>query len=649
MADIPTFNASPEYYELWKSSIEDPEGFWGETVEKSITDIYWFKKWDRVFEREFPHFKWFVDGKTNIGYNCVDYKLSRYKDKVAYIQLAPELGISRTITYGELSKAVERYTAALRNLGVEKGDRVLLYIPNSIEGATMLQACARMGAISTCVFAGFSPGALADRIELTKPKVIFTQDFTLRKGGKVKLKNSVDKALKLCPQEVARGVESVVVNLIESGKTWQTSDRDISLAEFEKRGKDGNKGYVELEANEPLLIMCTSGTTSKPKPVVHVHGGFQIWTYWTAKWTYGIKPEDVIFNTSDIGWIVGQSYLVFAPLLAGCSVILFEGAPNFPQPDMWWKIIEEHKATMLWTAPTGARALRGLGIEQAEKHDLSSLERIVVAGEVLNPEVWSWIYNEVFKGRIPVLDHMWQTEIPGAMFGYPYGVKLPKVKPGSAGFPLPGVLPEIVDEYEGKPCSTNEKGILLLKEPVPGMTQTLWEDPERYRKEYWDIQSITRGRYFSGDLAYMDEDGYIWFCGRSDEVIKIAAHRIGPAEVESALVTHPAVSEAAVCGVPDKLRGQVAMAFIVLKPGVQSSDELKKEIIEQVRKVMGPIAIFRGIEFVKLLPKTRSGKIMRRVMRKMCLGEELGDLSTVEVEASIDEVKEAVADMKARD
>jgi len=649
MTTIPFFNAPPEYYELWKSSIEDPESFWGKMAEQAFEDVHWFERWNRVFERTYPHFKWFTGGKTNIGYNCLDYKLSRYKDKVAYIHLAPELGISRTITYGELSKAVERYTAALRNLGVEKGDRVLLYIPNSIEGATMLQACARMGAISTCVFAGFSPGALADRIELTKPKVIFTQDFTLRKGGKVEIKSSVDEALKLCPQEVARGVESVIVNPIESGKIWQTSDRDISLAEFEERGKGKDTGYVELEANEPLLIMCTSGTTAKPKPVVHVHGGFQVWTYWTAKWIYGINSEDVVFNTSDIGWIVGQSYLVFAPLLAGCSVILFEGAPNFPQPDMWWKIIEEHKATMLWTAPTGARALRSLGIEQAEKHDLSSLKRVVVAGEVLNPEIWSWMYNDVFKGRVPVLDHMWQTEIPGAMFGYPYGVKLPKVKPGSAGFPLPGVLPEIVDEYSGKPCSVNEKGILLLKQPVPGMTQTLWGDPERYRKEYWDAQPITKGRYFTGDQAYMDEDGYIWFCGRSDEVIKIAAHRIGPAEVESALVTHPAVSEAAVCGVPDELRGQAALAFIVLKPGVLPSDELKKEIIGQVRKVMGPIVIFRGIEFVKILPKTRSGKIMRRVMRKVWLGEELGDLSTVEAEASIDEVKEAVANMRARD
>ena len=643
MAKIPKFNAPPEYYKLWKYSIEDPEDFWGKMAEESTSDICWFKKWDRVFEREYPQFKWFVKGMTNAGYNCIDYKLARYSDKVAYIHEAPELGISRAITYDELSKMVTVYTAALRNLGVEKGDRVLLYLPNSIEAVSILHACARMGAISTCVFAGFSPGALADRIELTKPKLIFTQDFTIRRGRKVELKKAVDEAIKLCPQEVAGGIKSVIVNSIGGKDVSLTSTQGISLGEFEERGKGGNGGYVQLEANEPLFIMCTSGTTSKPKPVVHVHGGFQVWTYWTAKWIYGIKPEDVIFNTTDVGWIVGQSYLVFGPPLAGCTAIIYEGTFDFPRQDMWWETIEKHKATMVWTSPTGARALRALGLEHAEKHDLGSMERVVVAGEALNPEVWSWIYNDVFKGKAAVFDHMWQTEIPGAMFGYPYGVKMPEVKPGSAGFPIPGILPEIVDEREGRPCGINEKGILLLKEPVPGMTQTLWGDPERYRKEYWEAH---KGRYFTGDSAYIDEDGYIWFCGRSDEVMKIAAHRIGPAEVENALISHPAVAEVAICGVPDELRGEVAAAFIVLKSGYKPSDELKKELISHTRRVMGPIVVFKGIEFVNLLPKTRSGKIMRRVMKKLWAGEQLGDLSTIEIEASVEEVKEAVSKLR---
>ena len=609
-----------------------------------MDDIYWFKKWDKVFEREYPHFKWFVGGLTNVGYNCIDYKLSRYSDKVAYIHEAPEIGVSRTVTYGQLFDITTKYSAALRGLGIQKGDRVLLYLPNSIEAATLLLACARIGAISTCVFAGFSPGALADRIELTKPKAIFTQDSMVRRGEEIGLKEAVDEALGLCSRETAKEVRFIITNGVMSGKEIPiVSDRDISFAEFEAKGEEGDNGYVQLEANEPLLIMCTSGTTAKPKPVVHVHGGFQIWSYWTAKWIYDLKPEDVIFNTSDIGWIVGQSYMVFGPLLAGCTSILYEGTPDYPKPDIWWETIEKHRATFIWTAPTGARVLRTLGVEQAERHDLSSIERVVCAGEVLNPEVWFWLREDLFKGKVPVIDHMWQTEIPGAMFGYPFGVKLPRLKLGSAGLPIPGVLPEIVDEREGKPCQANEKGILLLKEPIPGMTQTLWGDPDRYRKEYWEAQPITKGKYFTGDSAYMDEDGYIWFCGRADEVIKIAAHRIGPAEVESALISHPAVGEAGVCGIPDELRGEVAAAFIVLKPGFQPSEELKKGIIEQVRKVMGPIVIFKGVEFVNVLPKTRSGKIMRRVMRKLWTGEELGDLSTIETEASVEEVKEAIS------
>jgi len=639
---LPVFNVSAEYYDLWKASITDPEGFWNKIAEESMHDIYWFKKWEKVFQIDYPSFKWFVGGMTNAAYNCLSYKLSRYKGKLAYIYQAPELGISRTITYDELSKLVSRYSGALKSLGLVKGDRVLLYIPNSIEAVAMLLACSKMGIISTCVFAGFSAGALAERIQLTTPKLIFTQDFTIRRGRKVELKKLVDEAINLCPAEVYQNIKHIVVNWIEGNQTEGDDTRCISLTEFEKAGKDDEE-YLPLEANEPLLIMCTSGTTAKPKPVVHVQGGFQIWSYWTAKWIYAIKPEDVIFNTSDIGWIVGQSYIVFSPLLAGCTAVLYEGTPDFPQPDMWWQIIEKSRATMVWTSPTGVRALRTLGIEQAKKHDLSSIERVVVAGEVLNPEVWSWIHNDVFESKVPVFDHMWQTEVTGAMFGYPYGVDRPKVKPGSAGFPVPGVLPEIVDEREGKPCGVNEKGVLLLARPVPGMTPTIWGDPQRYRAEYWEARPFSRGKYFTGDTAYFDEEGYIWFCGRSDEVIKIAAHRIGSAEIENALVAHPAVSEAAVCGIPDELRGEAVLAFVVLAQGYQPSDKLRDELVAHIRKVMGPIVVFKKVEFVNMLPKTRSGKIMRRVMKKLWLGEELGDLSTIENEASVDEVREVIS------
>ena len=640
-----TFKAPERYYELWKYSIEDAVGFWNEHAEKAMGDIYWFRKWDKTFERSYPSFKWYVGGLTNASYNCIDYKVSRYHNKVAYIHEAPELGISRKITYGELYKKVKKWSAALRNLGVQKGDRVLLYIPNSIEAITMMHAACRIGAIPSAVFAGFSPGAVADRIELTRPKVILTQDITIRREREIKLKELLCDAFKICPSEIVERIEHVIINRVSDTELTLTK-KDILLEEFEEEGEWGDEGCIPIEANEPLFILCTSGTTTKPKPTVHVHGGFQIWTYWTAKWVYGLNPQDVLFNTTDIGWIVGHSYITFAPLLVGCTTIVYEGVPDYPKPTQWWEVMEKHKATIAWISPTGVRILRKIGIEQTKKHDLSSLQRIVCAGEVLNPEVLLWLRDEVFKGKIPVIDHMWQTEVPGAMFGYSYGVELPEIRPGSAGFPMPGVIPEIVDERVGKPCKPGEKGILLLKQPVPGMTPMLWGDPERYRREYWEHDPLTSGRYYTGDSAYFDDDGYIWFCGRADEVIKISGHRIGTIEVENAIVSHPAVAEAGVCGVPDELRGEVAAAFVVLKPSYQPSDELKNEIIQHVRKTFGPLVVFRGIEFVNMLPKTKSGKIMRRVMKKLWTGEPLGDLSTLEAEASVDEIKEAVSKLK---
>ena len=638
--------ASEKFYQLWSYSIENPEKFWDETARISMPDIHWFKIWDKVFIREYPHFKWFVNGMTNAGYNCVDHKLSRYGDKSAYIYESPELGISRKITYKELYDIVREYSAALRGLGVQKGDCVMLYLPNSIEAAAIVLACARIGAISSCVFAGFSSAALADRIGLTTPKIIFTQDFVLRRGKEIKLKEILDEALLICPRPVSERVRRVIINRVIPEREIPITDKDISWEEFKDEAKGQENNFIQLEANEPLLIMCTSGTTAKPKPVVHVHGGFQIWSYWTAKWVYGFECEDVIFNTSDIGWIVGQAYIIFAPLLAGGTAIIYEGTPDYPRLDMWWDTIEKHRATIIWTSPTGARVLRALGIKQAEKHDLNSVERAVCAGEVLNPEVWRWIHQDVFKERIPIIDHMWQTEVVGAMFGYPYGVEMPKVKPGSAGFPLPGVFPEIVDEREGKSCNAGEKGILLLKQPVPGMTPNIWGDPDRYRKEYWGARPISSGRYFTGDSAYFDEDGYIWFTGRADEIIKIAAHRIGTIEVENALVSHPAVLEAGVCGVPDEIRGETVAAFVVLRLGVSPSDQLKQELIDHVRKLLGPIVVFGGMEFVSSIPKTRSGKIMRRVMRRLWVDEKLGDLSTLEEDASVDEIREAVSKIK---
>ncbi len=630
------------FREMWLRAKEDPEGFWNDRAREAMDDIHWFSPWSRVFEWEYPRFRWYVDGKTNISYSALDHKLSRYGNKVAYIYENPEMGIFYAVTYNQLYHMVRKYASALRAAGVERGDRILLYVPNSIEAAAMVLAAARIGAISVTVFAGFSSGAIADRIELTTPKLIFTQDYTYRRGNLIRLKEKMDEALSLIPRAVREGIEYVVVRrFIHEEDITMVEGRDIFLEDFLGMGRGYSDDYVEMDANEPIFIMPTSGTTARPKPVVHVHGGYQIWNYWAAKWVYGLGPDDVIFNTSDIGWIVGQSYMIFGPLLAGATVIFFEGTPDYPHHGVWYEVIERNGATLIWTSPTGARFLRRSGIELARKYDLSSVKRVIVAGEVLNPDVWHWLYEELFQKRIPIIDHMWQTETTGPMFGYPYGILgndvVDMIKPGSAGIPMPGVIPVIVDENEGKELGPMEKGVLYLKKPFPGLTQTLWEDFGRYVETYWKEWG-----YRTGDAAYMDRDGYIWFAGRADEVMKISGHRIGTIEVENALISHPAVAEAGVVGVPDELRGEVAAAFVVLKPGYEPTEELKQALIQHVRDTMGPIVVFRDIQFVNMLPKTRSGKIMRRVMKRLITGEELGDLSTLEESASVEEIKEAI-------
>lgn len=631
------------FKELWKMEKDDPKRFWNELAMKAMDDIYWFKAWEKVFEWDYPRFSWFKGGKTNIAYNCLDYKVKRFASKPAYIYENPELDLSYSITYSQLFSLVKKFASALRGSGIKRGDRVLLYLPNSIEAAAMILACARIGAISVTVFAGFSPKAVADRIELTTPKLIFTQDFASRRGKVIRLKENIDIALSMVPKLEAK----VVLKRAMPELDLELSDRDILLKDFLKLGKGESSEYVEMDAMDPIFVMPTSGTTAKPKPVVHVQGGYQIWNYYAAKWIYGLNSEDVIFNTSDIGWIVGQSYMIFGPLLTGATCILYDGTPDYPEPGVWWEVVERNRATLIWTSPTGARILRKIGVEKAKEYDLSSVKRVVCAGEVLNPEVWSWLYRDVFEEQIPVIDHMWQTETTGAIFGYPYGLLGDEVKkfikPGSAGLPLPGVDPVVMDE-NGKELGPNEKGVLYLRRPFPGLTPTLWDSFERYVRSYWETG--VSGLYCTGDAAFIDADGYVWFTGRADEVIKIAGHRIGTIEVENALISHPAVAEAGVCGVPDELRGEVAAAFVVLKQGFYPSEELKKNIIEHVRKTLGPIVVFRDIQFVNMLPKTRSGKIMRRVMKRLFLGQELGDLSTIEEEASIAEIREAVEKLR---
>ncbi|HHW43064.1 MAG TPA: acetate--CoA ligase [Desulfotomaculum sp.] len=624
---------------------KDPEGFWEEAARKAAHDIYWFKKWDKVFTWDYPTFQWFSGGMTNICYNCVDYKVKRgLAGRAAFIAESGETGETRTVTYGQLLALVKQYAAALRGLGVKKGDRVALYMPTGIESAAAMLAIARIGAIHVVIFAGFSAGAVADRLQISGARYMLIQDEGSRRGRPVELKKIVDEALEKCPPGQVEKV--VVLRRSRNGTPVMKEGRDIFWEEFLALA-EGQSGEVEpVEANEPLFLLPTSGTTAKPKVTVQKHGGYQIYVYSMAKWIYNLQESDVWMCTSDIGWIVGHSYNVYGPLLTGAASILYEGTPDYPRPDIWWDVVERNRVTAMWLSPTGVRGLMRLGIENPRKHDLSSVQRIFCAGEVLNPPAWQWLQEEVFENRIPVIDHMWQTETSGPIFANPYGLGMIPIKPGSAGVPVPGVMAEVVDDKEGKPVGPGEKGIVIVKRPFPGLTSTLWNDPETYQREYWERFPFTKGVYYCGDAASRDEDGYFWFAGRSDEVIKIAAHRIGTIEVENALISHPAVVEAGVSGVPDELRGEVACAFVVLKQGYRPSEELKKELIAHIRNTMGAIVVMRDIEFVNTLPKTRSGKIMRRVMRTLWAGRDLGDLSTIEEEASVGEIQEAIRRMR---
>jgi len=636
----------PQVRAFYSQAEEDYEAFWENAALKAGDDLYWFKKWDKVFEWEYPTFRWYVGGMTNICHSCLDYKLDKgLGTKVALIAECGDTEDIRAVTYAQLLDLVKQCAAALRAIGVQKGDRVAIYMPMSIEAAVSMLACARIGAIHMVIFAGFSAGAIADRIELSGARYIITQDREVRRNKPILLKEMVDEALERLPSE--EEVKAVVVfNHGTDENIPMEEDRDILWADFLARGEGVSSDYIPMESNEPVFVLPTSGTTAKPKVVVHCQGGYQVYIYSMAKWIYGLETSDIWFCTSDIGWIVGHSYNVYAPLLCGCTSVLYQGTPDYPRQDMWWNIIERNRITGVFTSPTGIRALMRLGAEQARKHDISTVERVFCAGEVLNPAAWQWLQEEILEGKVPVIDHMWQTETSGAIVGNPYGLGMIYIKPGSAGLPVPGIVADVVDEMDGHSLPDGEKGILIIRKPFPGLTPTLWGDPERYRRDYWEGRSGTEGAYLVGDAAYRDKDGYIWFTGRADEVIKIAAHRIGTIEVENVLVSHPAVIEAAVSGVPDELRGTVVSACVVLANSYQPSEELKKELLQHIRKEMGPVVVIGDIVFINMLPKTRSGKIMRRVLKALLTNEELGDISTIEEEASVDEVREALQKIK---
>ncbi|MEM2105394.1 MAG: acetate--CoA ligase [Candidatus Bathyarchaeia archaeon] len=622
---------SPELKSMLRRALENTEEFWGEVA----SELHWFRRWDKVFEWNYPNFTWFKGGITNIAYNCLENNIAKGRGNHAAIIYESGEGLpTRVLTYNQLLHEVKRFASALKFLGVNKGDRVTIYMPMIPEAVVAMLASARIGAIHSVIFGGFGYGALADRIEDAEPKVVVTADVGYRRGGTVNLKEVVDEALKTA----GKSVEKVIVLKRSQKDLPLTSGRDLLWEEAVEKGSSVSAEVERVCADEPLFILYTSGTMAKPKGTVQTHGGYQVYIYAMGKWVYGMCEDDVWWSTSDIGWIVGHSYVVYAPLLFGCTTIMYEGTPDYPAPDVWWQIVEKNRVTKLWLSPTSVRALMKYGEEWPKKHDLSSVRVVFCAGEVLNPPAWEWLQKKVFEDKVPVIDHMWQTESSGPMVGNPYGIELLPIKPGSAGIPLPGIDAEIVDD-EGKPVPVGVEGAFVCKRPFPGLTPTLWRDHERYVEDYWNR---ILGFYYTGDAAFKDEDGYIWFLGRRDEVIKISAHRIGTIEIESALLQHPAVAEAAVVGRPDQVKGETACALIVLKSGYVPTDVLKRELIDLVKKTLGPIVVIGEIFFVGKLPKTRSGKIMRRLIKALITDSPLGDYSTIDDETAIEEVKKAL-------
>jgi acetyl-CoA synthetase len=608
----------------------DPEGFW----DRAARELPWFRTWDRTFEWTPPTFRWFIGAETNLCYNALDHHVANGRGGHAALIYVNERGERAVYTYAQVLYEVKRIAAALRGLGLRKGDRVTIYLPVSAEAVMLMLATVRIGAIHSVVFAGFGANALGDRIAASGSKVVFTADVTYRKGKDVELLPIVEEALKVASPGGTR-VEHVVV--WERGRPAKAG-RYMTWNDFLARGA-GQPGDVEkMEANEPAWILATSGTTAKPKLAIHTHGGYQVHIVSMGKWCFGMKPEDVWWATSDIGWIVGHSYMVYAPLVIGCTSVVFEGALDHPRPDANWRaVVEEFGATGIFTSPTAVRMLMRYGDEPLLGVDHSRLERVVCAGEVLNAPAWDWLQNRILKNRAPVIDHMWQTETGGPAFGNPYGIDLLPIKPGSATIPLPGIESAVVS-MDGEPCAPGEKGIMTIRRPFPGLTPALWGEPERYGRDYW--QKIP-GIYYTGDSAHVDEDGYVWFGGRSDEIIKIAGHRIGTIEVESAFLKHASVAECGVIGRPDETRGEVVSAFVLLKHGHQPSGELRRALIETVRRELGPVAVIGELNFVSMLPKTRSGKIMRRVLKAVILDRDPGDITTIEDEGSVDEARQA--------
>ena len=604
-----------QYEAMYQRSVEDPEAFWAEAAR----ELEWFTPWTRVMQGEAAQTKWFVGGKLNLSHNCVDrHALGARKDKVALLWEG-EPGEVRKITYGELHGQVQRFANVLKGLGIKRGDRVAVYMGMCPELAIALLACARIGAVHSVIFGGFAAQAIVDRVNDSGCVAVLTQDTSYRRGSEVRLKAIVDEALEKCPT-----VKNVVVFRRSGSDVSMKDGRDIWWDEA--MAKAGTECAAEwMDAEDPLYLLYTSGTTGKPKGLLHTTGGYSVQTYLTSKYVFDLQEHDVYWCTADIGWVTGHSYVVYGPLQNGATVMMYEGAPNWPENDRFWKIVDEHKVTVFYTAPTAIRAFTKWGDAWVEKYSLASLRLLGTVGEPINPESWMWYHRMIGKERCPIVDTYWQTETGAIMIAPIPGAVA--AKPGSATRPFFGIVPEVVTK-EGEPVPNGQGGLLVMRKPWPSMARTIYGDQARYEAAYW---SEIPESYFTGDGARRDADGYFWLMGRVDDVINVSGHRLGTMEVESALVAHPKVAEAAVVGRPHEMKGQAIAAFVTLEGGHEASEELRQELRHWVAKEIGALARPDDLTFTQALPKTRSGKIMRRLLRELATtGEVKGDTTTLE-------------------
>lgn len=601
------------YTQILKKARRNPLKFWKEAAE----ELDWFKKWDKVFDdSKKPFYKWFVNAKCNLAFNALDRHIGTPIENKTAILWEEETGRTRKYTYLELYKEVNQLVNALKKLGVKKGDRVAVYMPNIPETAIALLACAKLGAIHSVVYAGYSAAALEGRIKDAKAKILITADGSFRRGKAINLKQIADEAAKKC-----KTIKKVIVVKNNKKKVKFNKKREVWYHDLIKDQSTEAKCTI-MDAEDPAFVLYTSGTTSKPKGVVHVHGGYAVNVLRTIKWVFDLHGDEVFWCTADPGWITGHSYIIYGPLMAGVTTLMYEGVPDMPKPDRIWKVIEKYKVNVLYTAPTLIRLMMKYGNKWPKKHKMKSLRILGSVGEPLNPEAWKWYYKYIGKNRCPIMDTWWQTETGANMIT---GLPSAPLKAGSAGKPFPGIIADVVDK-KGKRVPAGKGGYLIIRNQWPSMIRTIFNNPKRFLKTYW---SQVKGAYFTGDLAFKDRDGYFWIQGRTDDVLKVAGHLLGTAEIESAFVSHPSVVEAGVVGLPDPIKGEKIKAFVILKQGIKESDKLKDELKLQVRKTIGPVAVISDIAFVDKLPKTRSGKIMRRVLKAKELGLPLGDTSAL--------------------